>query len=307
MKRNLYKILFISSLIIIVASIIYFRNVVKPTNLREHYNEIATENREKVSERRIEIEKEEELYPKKVAAKPIFDKQVSELNFKLNKLEEQVQVREAYCLKSLNETIQNENYIDIKDSMYEDLDDVRSKFSTVLNEAMFRPEADELFAEVYKAVESDPKIDPRLLFARLERIDICRDPKALNFIDSVLEAYRLRKWPTIVRDQLVSEVFTLVKETVPKNRSVENLLYFTNVLLIMADNGLVPLSFSTELEDLSRRLNENHSMFKEVFGPRQGREANYISLSDYLRRNEELGIELRQISRDIENNLTLGY
>ncbi|ATH07295.1 hypothetical protein BIY24_04890 [Halobacteriovorax marinus] len=307
MKRNLYKILFISSLIIIVASIIYFRNVVKPTNLREHYNEIATENREKVSERRIEIEKEEELYPKKVTAKPIFDKQVSELNFKLNKLEEQVQVREAYCLKSLNETIQNENYIDIKDSMYEDLDDVRSKFSTVLNEAMFRPEADELFAEVYKAVESDPKIDPRLLFARLERIDICRDPKALNFIDSVLEAYRLRKWPTIVRDQLVSEVFTLVKETVPKNRSVENLLYFTNVLLIMADNGLVPLSFSTELEDLSRRLNENHSMFKEVFGPRQGREANYISLSDYLRRNEELGIELRQISRDIENNLTLGY
>lgn len=307
MKSNLYKILAISICAIIIGAIIYFRNIVKPSKVREHYNDAAKVSRElRESAKAARVVESKDLYPK-VKSKPIFNEKVDQLNRTLNDLEEKIQVRETYCQKSLNETIETDEYIDIKDSMYDDLDEIRTKFSKVLNQAMFRPEADKLFSTVYTAIESDPKVDPRLLFSRLERIDICRDPKALNFIDSVLEAYRLRKWPQELRDQLVSEVFTLLKETIPKNRSVENLLYFTNILLIMSDNGLIPLSYTTELEDLSRRVNENHTMFKEIFGQRRSREENYISLSDYLRRNNELAIEIRQLTGDIENNLTLGY
>ncbi|PIK13747.1 hypothetical protein [Halobacteriovorax sp. JY17] len=307
MKKNLYRILAFATIAIVVGVIIYFRNVVKPSHVREHYNEEASANRILREDRRVEREFIAQTVEKRVKKVEVFDQRVDDLNKSLNLLEEKVQVREKYCLKNLNETIENDDYIDIKDTMYEDLDQVMTKFSRVLNEAMFRPEADELFSAVYKAVESNPKVDPKLLFSRLERIDICRDPKALNFVDTVFEAYRIKGWPTSVRDRLATEVFTLLKETVPRNRSVENLLYFTNILLIMSDNGLVPLNYSTELEDLSRRINENHTMFKDLFGNSQNREANYISLSDYLRRNEELSIELRQTAGDIENVLGVGY
>ena len=307
MKKNLYKSLGLATIIIVVGIVIYFRNVVKPSKVREHYNEGASVNREIREERRAErlYRTEEEVKSKEKVV--IFDEKVDELTRSLNSLEAKIQTRERFCLKTLNEVIENDDYIDIKDPMYDDIESVLGLFNRVLNESMFRPEADELFSQVFKAVESTPKVDPKLLFARIERIDICRDPKALNFVDTIFEAYRIREWPTSVRDKIVPEVFSLLKESVPSNRSVENLLYFTNVLLIMSDNGLIPASYTTELEDLSRRVNENHSMFKDLFGDERKRDANYIILSDYLRRNDELGIELRQVSSDIENVLGVGY
>ena len=45
MKNSLYKILLLSALLIAVAITLYFKNVVKPAHVREHYNEDAQENR----------------------------------------------------------------------------------------------------------------------------------------------------------------------------------------------------------------------------------------------------------------------
>ncbi|GEM_PF-3979445 len=307
MKNSLYKILLFSALLIIVALTLYFKNVVEPSHVREHYNEDAKESRAIRKARVEEIEKSEKERYQRAEKVQIFDEEVDELNRGLNILEQKIQSRQIYCLKVLNETIESDEYIDINTEMYNDIELIKEKFSTVLNEAMLRPEADELFSTVYKAVESDPKVDPRLLFARLERIDICRDAKSLNFIDTVFEAYRLKNWPRSVGIEILTDVTTVIKSTLEKNKSVENLLYFTNALLIMSDNGLVPANYTSELEDLSRRINENHSMFKEVFGNQQTREDNFITLSDYLRKNEELSIELRQVTADIENVSGINY
>lgn len=307
MKKSLYKILLLATLLIIVGATLYFKNVVKPTHVREHYNEDAKVNRAIRVVRSQEKQKSDIERYQKAEKVHIFDKQVDDLNRNLNVLEQKIQVRQTYCLKALNDTIEGDDYIDINAEMYNDVELIKQKFSTVLNEAMLRPEADELFSTVYKAVESDPKVDPRLLFARLERIDICREAKSLNFIDTVFEAYRLKNWPKSVGLEILTEVTTVIKDSLSKNKSVENLLYFTNALLIMSDNGLVPATYTTELEDLSRRINENHSMFKEVFDDRQSRESNFISLSDYLRKNDELSIEVRQVTSDIENFLGLNY
>jgi len=277
----------------------------QPDHVREHYN-----NQKKLDE----LNKKRTFFvdnaPKELVKKSkninsldstTFDKlEFNKLSKKLNSFERSLKGRDKYCLKNLNEVLPDDRYIDVNDEIYVEASMVIDMLSGVFEDSMLRPESDGAYQVIFEIVENNYPIDPIIMFNRIERLDICRDPKALNFIDTVFEAYKEKKWPENIKKTLIGEVFSSMRETIPKNHSVENLLYFNNLLLIMIDNGALPAHYSDELEDLGKRINENHNFFKEKFNPRQTREVNMNGLSDYLRRSEELSSELSQSLSDIE-------
>ncbi|OUR96780.1 hypothetical protein A9Q84_10590 [Halobacteriovorax marinus] len=282
----------------------YYQNVLKPGHVREYHKNQNEMNRSRtffVDNAPKELVKKSAINTLSNQETANYDKDdFQRLTSKLSTLERALKGRDKYCLKNLNEVLPDDRYIDVNDQIYQEALMVVDMVSGVLDDSMLRPEADGAYQVMYEIIESNYPVDPLIMFNRIERLDICRDPKALNFIDTVFEAYRAKKWPENIKKSLLGEVFSAMKETVSKNHSVENLLYFNNLLLIIIDNGALPNHFSDELEDLGRRINENHNFFKEKFGPRQTRESNMTNLSDYLRRSEELSNELSQSLSDIE-------
>ena len=306
MNSTKNKILFFLIVCATFFGVYYYNNYAAPKNVRVHYK----------NQRAKEIKRESIFESKSlesVAAKSETDNakdkddynrgEFNKLMEKLNSTERKLKERKKYCNKTLSEVLPNDDYIDLNDEMYDEVSDVMEAFEEVLNRSMFRPEAMEAYSLIGNLVEEEYPIDPLIMYKRLERLDICRDPKALNFVDTVLESYKQKKWPANIRDKIINQIFALLTTSVAVNKSIENILYFNNIALIMADNGLLPKSYSEELEDLGKRMNENHNLFKEGFGPRQTRETNLISLSDYLRKNEEYSSTLLQYISDIQDQI----
>lgn len=279
----------------------------QPENVRDHYKKQNEINKN----RKFFVDNSSKKLIKKASKvleseKVDFDKsEFNRLSRKLSSFEKSLKGREKYCLKNLNEVLPDDRYIDVNDEIYTEAAMVVDMLTGVFDDSMLRPESDGAYQLIYEIVENNYPVDPLIMFNRIERLDICRDPKALNFIDTVFEAYREKRWPENIKKLLIAEVFSAMRETVPKNHSVENLLYFNNLLLIMIDNTALPSQFTDELEDLGKRINENHNFFKEKFNPRQTRETNLNALSDYLRRSEELSTELNQSVSDIESVMGL--
>lgn len=284
----------------------YYNNYSAPKNVRVHYNTQSSSEvvRETIFEGKAKDSIKTLDDTQKAKEKDDYNRaEFNNLMQQLNVVERKLKERKKICDTTLNEVIPTDDYIDINDEMYDEVSTILEAFSTVINGAMFRPEAMEAYSLVSTLVEEEYPIDPLIIYKRLERLDICRDPKALNFLDTVFESYKQKKWPQNVRNKLINESFNLLTSSISKNKSIENLLYFNNMVLIMADNGLVPKSYSTELEDLGRRMNENHNLFRESFGPRQTRETNLIGLSDYLRKNDEYSDILLQHIGDLQDQL----
>jgi hypothetical protein len=308
MKSFNNKTLIFTLVCAVLFGIYYYNNYSAPKNVRVHYKNQIRNSSKKIAmpksdrlEKAVKISETDQAKERDDYNRGEFNRLMEELNSSERKLKK----RKKICNSTLNEILPTDDYIDLNDEMYDEVTSILEAFTTVVNGAMFRPEAMKAYSLISTLVEEEYPIDPLIIYNRLERLDICRDPKALNFIDSVLESYKQKKWPINVRNNLINEVFNLLESSVAGNKSIENLLYFNNIALIMADNGLIPKSYSEELEDLGRRMNENHNLFKERFGPRMTRETNLVSLGDYLRRNEEYSASLLQHVSDIQDQIDI--
>ncbi|WP_127717012.1 hypothetical protein [Halobacteriovorax sp. HLS] len=288
--------------------IYYLKNNLTPELAREHHGKeaLVITKKESIFQKK-NIQQLKKLSPTELAKKSddYNREEFNKLMKALIDVEASVKERQKVCSQTLNNVLPNDDYLDINTIMYNDFDSVVENFRAVLNGAMYRPEVDQGFTIIHSLIEEEYPIDPLIMYKRLERLDICRDPKALNFVDTVFEAYRLKKWPKNVGNQLILESFELLTNSLRTNKSVENLLYFNNLILVMADNEILPKTYLEDLEDLGRRMNDNHNIFKESFGPRHTREKNLMALSDYLRRNDEYATDLLQHVTDLKYQLEI--
>jgi hypothetical protein len=304
LKKPVFIIFLISS---VLAAVYYYFNHLRPRSVRVHYKvqdldkkkshrKALIANKQKVNSLDVKKRKEEDDFNRE---------EFNKLMSRLNNIERRVKDRSRICSDILIEVLPNDDYIDINDEMYDEVNDIIEAFVGIINGAMFRPESMSGYSIINSIIEEEYPIDPLIMYKRIERLDVCRDPKALNFIDTVFEAYNQKKWPINVRNKLVNEVVNLFNASIEGNKSIENLLYFNNLFLIMSDNGVIPKTYTEELEDLGRRMNENHNLFKEGFGPRQTRESNLVALGDYLRQNEEFASDLSGHVSDIYEQLEI--
>lgn len=310
MKKHKNTILILVGLALVLSTIFYYRNHLEPKTVRDHYQkqEKLTDGFFKAKTNSVSRKHLKENEKLKLVEKNSNDasrKEFNDLMSRLNSVERKLKQRQKICAQVINEILPNDDYIDINDEMYDEVELVVEAFTQVVNGAMFRPEAMSGYSIIRTLVEEEFPVDPFIIHKRMERLDVCRDPKALNFIDTIFEAYQHKKWPKNVRDKLINEVVNLFNGSIEGNKSIENLLYFNNLFLIMADNGVVPNSVTEDLEELGRRMNENHILFKEGFGPTQTRETNLRAIGDYLRSNDEFAEELNQQISDIYEQLEI--
>ncbi len=279
-------------------------DVKKPSMTREHYN---SEYNQQASKNAKEEKSNKNLGETKevvVQDESTFSMiSPSELNSILQRIDKDTQKRSRACEKWLSKYLIDDEYIDVNSHMYQDKDSALWLFHESFSKVLMRKSADEGYVSLENIINSNPKIDPIDYYTKLESLDICRFPKILNFIDTLIEASAQLQWSQEDQKSIITTVLDI--GLIENNPSMEGMLFQLNMVRVLVESKLIPQALGEEINFLVNRLQEHEVTFRKGFGARFSNEENRSSLRDFLSLNRELWHDVKELMERTKYNLSL--
>jgi len=280
----------------------YFVDYKKPMLTREHYKNQNIQSALIADQVTQKYKKENRQFESSANTKSVI--QIPEnLDELLNEIDYAVRQRAKTCEAWLNKYLVDEEYIDVNSTFYQDKDNVLWLFHESFSKVLMRKPADDAYIKIESIVNSEAKIDSIDYYTKLETLDICRFPKIINLLDTVIEASHELSWPNEDQKNIVMTI--LDTGLIENNPSMEGMLFQLNMARVLVESKLIPEQLGEEVEFLMNRMQEHEVTFRKGFGARYSNEDNRNTLRDYLSINRELWDDVKELMERTKYNLGL--
>jgi hypothetical protein len=221
----------------------------------------------------------------------------------LRELDLEIQKRSKQCEEWLANHLIDDEFIDVNASLYEDKDAMLWLFHESFSKVLMREPADKAYLTIENFINTNDQFNPIDYYTKLESLDICRFPKIINFIDTIIEASVKLNWP---EEDLQSIIKTVLDTGLLENNpSMETMLFQLNMLRVLIEAKLIPEALTEEIDIMITSLQDHEVNFRQGFGPNYRIQENQLALKEFLLTNREYWEDLKELLERTKFNLGL--